>query len=601
MDWSLYNKDGFLEPYKFSNDKTQLEIVEEVIEAVKEGNKIIFIKGSCGSGKSAIALNIAKELGKTSIVVPVKGLQKQYEDDYTNNLYILKNNKKLNIKIISGRQNHKCLYKTCNADDKDLPCKIEIKEKNFFLIKEYLEKNPFVKKEDFETIEQVRRKSIAPACPYWSPIICNEWFEKYKIEDATPIEYQGLNDKTFTIHQRKKGCGFYNQYNNYLNADVIIFNSKMYELENTMDRKPSTEVEIIDECDEFLDKLTNEKTINLERLSRTLVNIKEKEIKELTEEMNDLTREIINDFSLDNEIYLLKNTKMFKLLKYFSENPSLVDATEDESDYFYTIYQIAESFKNFLDETYITFHKNNNENVIITLITINLEKKLKEILDKNKVFIMMSGTIHSEEVLKNIFGIKDFKIIEAETEDMGEVTKVRVGKEQFFTYNTLKQKGAREKYLKALNECIETAEKPVLIHVKAYNDLPKAFECSQYNINIKTKDELIDEQEKDKKGELIKNFKEGKIDVLYSTKCTRGVDFPGKVCNSIIFTKFPYPNISSLFWRVLRRSKPEYFNMFYMDKAKRDLLQMVYRGLRSEDDHINVLSPDLRVLNSFGN
>ena len=600
MEWSLHNKEGLLPPFKFSNHKTQLDVAEEVIEAIKEGSKIIFIKGACGTGKSAIALNIAKELGKTSIIVPVKGLQKQYEDDYTNNLHILKNNKKLDIKMITGRQNHRCVYKEGNADEKELPCKIEIKEKNFHKIKEYLKQNPFVNEKDFDSIEEVRRKSIAPACPYWSPIICNEWFEKYKIEDAKPKEYKGLNNKTFTIHKRKEGCTFYNQYDNYLNADVVIFNSKMYELENTMDRKPATEVEIIDECDEFLDKLTNEKTINLERLSRTLVNIKEKEIKELTEEMDDLTREIINDFNPDNEICLLKDTKIFQLLKYFTDNPSLVDATEDESDYFYTIYEIAKSFEGFLDETYLTFTKGYNDNVTITLITINLEKKLKEILDKNKVFIMMSGTLHSEEVLRKIFGLKDFKIIEAETDDMGDVTKVRSGKEQFFTYTVLKEKGARERYLRALNECVDLAEKPVLIHVKAYNDLPRSFERSQFNLNLKTKDELIDEQTKDKEGQLIKDFKEGKIDTLYSTKCTRGVDFPGKVCNSIIYTKFPYPNISSLFWRVLRKSKPEYFNMFYLDKAKRDLLQMAYRGLRSEDDHINVLSPDLRVLNSFG-
>ena len=31
-----------------------------------------------------------------------------------------------------------------------------------------------------------------------------------------------------------------------------------------------------------------------------------------------------------------------------------------------------------------------------------LEKRFKELIEKNKVIIMMSGTIHSEKVLKNI-------------------------------------------------------------------------------------------------------------------------------------------------------------------------------------------------------
>ena len=34
---------------------------------------------------------------------------------------------------------------------------------------------------------------------------------------------------------------------------------------------------------------------------------------------------------------------------------------------------------------------------------------------------------------------------------------------------------------------------------------------------------------------------------------------------------------------------------FYMDKAKRELLQKIYRGLRSEDDKIYLMSPDIRV------
>ncbi|MBS3087246.1 hypothetical protein J4226_01495 [Candidatus Pacearchaeota archaeon] len=39
--------------------------------------------------------------------------------------------------------------------------------------------------------------------------------------------------------------------------------------------------------------------------------------------------------------------------------------------------------------------------------------------------------------------------------------------------------------------------------------------------------------------------------ILFSTKCARGVDFAGDKCNSIIITKFPYPNIQSLFWKIL--------------------------------------------------
>ena len=332
--WSLYNQDKYLEPLVFSNGKTQKDIVKETIEAIKEEHKVIFIKGICGTGKSAIALNLAKELGKASIVVPVKPLQKQYEEDYTNKLHILKNNKeKLKISIIDGRNNHKCVFKgDCNADDKFLPCSIEIKNENMNQIQDYIKLNPFVDEEDLQEIKHIRRKSVAPACPYWSPIICNDWFEHgYKIEDAEELYYEGLRNKTFTYHKRKEGCTYYKQFLSYIYSDVIIFNSKKYELENLMDRKPATEVEIIDECDEFLDNLGNEKRINLGRLANYLTNLKIKDLesKELTILIIDLINSITKSERVQKavqtkEIFLIKDTKLLELLTLFLDNPSLI-------------------------------------------------------------------------------------------------------------------------------------------------------------------------------------------------------------------------------------------------------------------------------------
>jgi len=35
-----------------------------------------------------------------------------------------------------------------------------------------------------------------------------------------------------------------------------------------------------------------------------------------------------------------------------------------------------------------------------------------------------------------------------------------------------------------------------------------------------------------------------------------------------------------------------------MDKSKREILQRIYRGLRSERDKVYLLSPDIRVIDS---
>jgi len=106
-------------------------------------------------------------------------------------------------------------------------------------------------------------------------------------------------------------------------------------------------------------------------------------------------------------------------------------------------------------------------------------------------------------------------------------------------------------------------------------------------------------QDNDKEGLLIKDFKNGKVDILFTTKCSRGVDFPGEECNSIIFTKYPYPHPGEAFWKILKETKKEIYWELYKDKSKRELLQKIYRGLRFKEDHIYLLSPDIRVLNEF--
>ncbi|MEK6871407.1 MAG: DEAD/DEAH box helicase family protein, partial [Nanoarchaeota archaeon] len=101
-----------LPPLVFSNGKTQEDVVKEISTAIENGHRLIFLKGMCGTGKSAIALHLAKELGRTSIVVPIKSLQEQYTNDYTRAMYVMnkENSKKLKIASIVGRQNFSCTY-----------------------------------------------------------------------------------------------------------------------------------------------------------------------------------------------------------------------------------------------------------------------------------------------------------------------------------------------------------------------------------------------------------------------------------------------------------------------------------------------------------
>lgn len=577
---------------------------------------------------SAIALNLAKELGKTSIVVPIKSLQKQYEHDYTDKKYIFKKNgEKLRIKVITGRQNHKCPYAQENklperearikklfdfshtlkeiepdlsCDNVLLPCKIEIKEKNSKAIYDYLKRNEELDADMFANIKDITRRTLAPICPYWSPVLPDLIELNLKAEKKV---YEGLSGKKFTIYQRKKGCPYYEQFLSYFNSDVLIFNSEKYKLETVMDRKPATELEIIDECDEFLDNLSNSQTINLNKLNIALGNLysNNDKINRIINELSVLVKSMLNNPKIDElidqkKILKVKETQVSELLRLFIES-YLLDYVEcDEENYCFHVDEVARTFKNMFDQTYAMFELDEKD-IYVKLVTIDLEKRFSEFIEKNKILILMSGTIQSEKILKDVFGIKKFKIIEAETKMPGSITIQRTNQEFSCSYENF-QKGfaTRKKYLEALNLCINSSKKPSLVHVTAFNDLPTEHEARIFNLDIMTKEKLLEEQKHDKLGKKIQDFKEGRTKILYTTKCSRGADFPKEMCNSVILTRYPYPNVSSIFWQILKREKPEHYRELYMDKARRELLQRIYRALRSPDDHVLLLSPDIRVL-----
>ncbi len=630
--WSLFEGKKELPPKVFSNGKSQEDIVNEAVSEIKKGRKIIFIHGVCGSGKSAIALNIAKELGRASIVVPIKNLQRQYEQDYMANKSLFKSNgDKLKISMLTGRNNHLCpylaehkaeiletrkieknsnLYNIFEGNEKDknlafedscdnsyLPCKIEIKEKNIKTLKKYYHENPEHADATDLDLKTSKRMAIAPACAYWTPILPAEM----KLElVGEKKEYTAVSGKRF-IYFRKDGCPYYNQFRSYLTSDVIIFNSQHYLLETVIGRKPLTDVEIIDECDEFLDNFAIEGTINLNRLRSelTMFNSEDPKEKKIVDAILDDVNQLIYEASKygDDDILPVGTSKIGELVKSFVNN----DIFElDDDSYLETTLETCRKFYDVLDDSYACYFNDKKNEVYLKLVTIHLSTVLGKIIDKNKAFVFMSGTLHSEKVLKDIFGLSDFKIIDAEVINQGTIRNLRTGLEKDFRFENI-SKGVvtRQDYLRALDKCVAISKIPTLVHVNAFGDLPTELEIEQYRLtNLTSSEQLIETQKQDREGKLVNDFKSGKTKILFTTRCNRGIDFPFETCNSVVITKFPYPNTQSLFWRILKKNKPEIFWEFYKDKAHRELLQRVYRSVRDPKDHVFLLSPDIRVLNT---
>jgi energy-coupling factor transporter ATP-binding protein EcfA2 len=339
--WNLFSEDKRLEPLKFSNGKTQQDVVRETVNLIKQGNNIIFIHGACGTGKSAIALNIARVLGRASIVVPVKGLQRQYEEDYTKKKYLIKKNgKKMKIAVITGRDNHDSIFEPgVSCADPNLPDTIKINDKNYEKIKDYYEMNPYLKTKQMPDIKKMRRIAIAPANPYWSPIL-SATIELQTLKDADKIIYLGLQGKEFIFYHRKKGCSYYDQYLAYRDADAIIYNAAKYKIEVALDRKPFTEVDIIDEADEFLDNFMTREQLNLTRLYSAFQGMRmdEGESQAVIDTIMELIRlEEKNKQAIgidEEKLYHIKDTQIEDLFKNLIKNKEVVAEIElDDSSY----------------------------------------------------------------------------------------------------------------------------------------------------------------------------------------------------------------------------------------------------------------------------
>ena len=75
------SKGNGVAPLKYSNGKTQEDVIDELIEAFDDYD-IVFLKGAVGTGKSVIALHLIKYFGKGIITTPTKILEEQYHKDY---------------------------------------------------------------------------------------------------------------------------------------------------------------------------------------------------------------------------------------------------------------------------------------------------------------------------------------------------------------------------------------------------------------------------------------------------------------------------------------------------------------------------------------
>ena len=575
MKWGLQDSNWIgLPPRKFSNGKTQIDVVNEILDEF-ESHNLVILKGVVGSGKSPMGIHVAGEMGKGIINVPLKQLQDQYAKDYEGRLRVVLDKGPLKINVVKGRDNFNCPYmvqrrRDVRCSSRELLCTVAI---------------------DKET----PRHQIAKRCPFWSPVY------PYKIDklDCEKLEYDSIGGRQI-FHRRKKGCGYYDQFEKYLQNDILVFNNAKWYFETLMGRKPQADIEVFDEADLFLDSLSLKTVLSLRKVDMlqkdakiikdSLANDDEGKGRRILRMADDFKKSFSGflEKKKDNTPYDYDDDSDFILKALINLLKALdTDLSNDISLEMKRILEFQE-----MVSYYVSWY-----NPKIIFFIPQPEIILKEFLSKSaEKILFMSATIQSNDVLKNIFGLEDYGFVTGETKQPGKLYVRRVGGEKAVTHPNWKNDGFKKEYWKTLSRILENSKRPTLVQVHSFKYLP---EDNRYP-DIPSRKKVMENNQE----EEIRSFIKGGKNLIFSTKTDRGVDLPDDTCRSIVLTKYPFPDLSDPVLRVMKkRMRDEPFWRYYRDIAKRELYQQIGRGIRSDSDWIEIWSPDMKVheeLRRFG-
>lgn len=109
-----------IENFPFETPRVgQLDIIQDINDAIRQGYKYIILEAGTGTGKSAIATTLAKMYDSAYILTMTKQLQAQYADEF-------------DFPLVKGRQNFACLNDNLESTCDMGTCKTTPTSSNFF-------------------------------------------------------------------------------------------------------------------------------------------------------------------------------------------------------------------------------------------------------------------------------------------------------------------------------------------------------------------------------------------------------------------------------------------------------------------------------------
>ena len=218
--------DDIIENFPFYEPRFgQLEIIQNIEDAINQGYKYIVLEAGTGTGKSAIATTLAKMYGSAYILTMTKQLQSQYSNEFE-------------FPLVKGRSNFTCLHDGLEVTCDMGACKTSPASSNFFC--EFgVAKNPTL------DAELAFEDSFGGAVFYQSQNHCHYWEQKansinspitlmnydYAIAELNYVKHFGTRsllilDEAHNIESKLMNTMEVNIYNNRLEKDISRVISK---------------------------------------------------------------------------------------------------------------------------------------------------------------------------------------------------------------------------------------------------------------------------------------------------------------------------------------------------------------------------------------
>lgn len=438
-------------------------------------------------------------------------------------------------------------------------------------------------------------------------------------------------------------CPYYEQFYSYVDADVIVMNDAKWGLETQMGRKPKVNIEILDEGDYWLDN----RSTTIELMRSTIDRIVPLDKKMQTLKMNALAK-------FDMYFTDIKS-KVDKISA--SNDLSIIDA-KSYIDLYFAIKELLKEYKKhndddnteqkILDMDTIIRYANRaslsyregkrGETKIIKVFIPYPDAILRELLgSSSRNIVITSGTIHNKYVLSNLFGINadnyEVELLEGRKQSPGRLTCMNpdIGKLKV-NHIAWQSPIFKESYNRTLNYILDNLK--VIVDKRTGKPGEGKILCltpaKKYAEGLINRDDVFidfaksrdqDDNMKlmldtslsdyvDNKLEDVRKIKPSDIQldgdvlrtdkqIIVSTRMIRGTDLRDNLCRAVIILKYPIADLSNGYNQALKKRFGE--NIYWSiirDKAARDSVQYVSRGLRHQMDWCLFSSPDEMAFNN---